>query len=395
MWFEKVETKKGIHYRYSERFRGDDGKERKVSLTFPKKASKKTEREYYDLLYKKFLQRTQKQQDQGPASSVKTFYDLLDTWEELTARNVKYNTARVHNAMVHKIKSLCRDVPLSALTPQLVRQMLDNVYYEKRYSLGYVRLIQCFIKQALTYAHNEKMIQNIDDFLTIKVKKDREREAAKAIAADQNKFLNHDELVEVLRQLHVYNKPVALAMEFIALTGLRVGELLALRTMDYDRSQHTISVNGTLIASKKNGETGQRATPKTTYSIRKVWLNDRAMEILDTTIASYRAYLWKMGVARDSRPPERQYIFCGRNGYPWSHSKIQQALRKVSIPGKNVTAHIFRHTHVSMLIAKGVPIRAVMKRVGHSSPQTTLGIYTHVNDEMAEQEKKAIATFAI
>lgn len=395
MWFEQIETAKGIRYRYSERFTTANGAVIKVSQTFPRKATKRTERAYYDALYKRFLKRQEKQRAINPASSVKTFYDLLDTWCALAARNVKSGTHKTHVTYVGKIKSLCADVPLSALSPRMIQRAMDTMYYEEKRSCGYTKIVLCFIKQAVRYAHKEHIMGDIDGFLQLRVQKDREREAAKEIAAEQNKFLNHNELVEVLRQLRGYNNKIALAMEFIALTGLRIGELQALRSMDYNRDKHTININGSIIFCKKNGEAGQRGTPKTPYSYRDVLLNDRAMWILDTMIATHRAYLWGKGIKTDPRPPEKQYIFCTSNGYPVGTRYINYVLRKVVLPGKHITTHIFRHTHISMLAERGVPLKAIMRRVGHHDPQTTLKIYTHVTNEMKERERRIITTLSV
>lgn len=395
MWFETIKTAKGIRYRYSERFKTERGDIVKVSQTFPQKATRKTERAYYDLLQKKFLKKQLQRQKENPASTIKTFYDLLDTWEELTARNLKYSSLQTHRVMLHAIKRHCEDVPLSALSPRLIQNLVDTLYYTEGRSYMYANSVLRLIKQAIRYAHKEHIMSDVSDFLAVRVKKDREREAAKEIAAAQNKFLNHDELKSVLEQLQHINGNVALAMEFIALTGLRVGELMALRVMDYDREKQLIHINGTIIHTKKAGEDGQRGTPKTPYSFRDVWLNSRAMWILDTMIAKYRAYLWRKGIKADTRAAEKQFIFCTRRGYPWKMYFIGRCLNKVVLPGKHLTSHVFRHTHISMLAEKGVPLRAIMQRVGHHDPQTTLKIYTHVTHTMTEQERRIIASLSI
>ena len=48
----------------------------------------------------------------------------------------------------------------------------------------------------------------------------------------------------------------------------------------------------------------------------------------------------------------------------------------------NVSTHIFRHTHVALLIESGVPIKVISERLGHSNINTTLNIYTHVTANM-------------
>ncbi|SFH83968.1 Phage integrase family protein [Pisciglobus halotolerans] len=47
-----------------------------------------------------------------------------------------------------------------------------------------------------------------------------------------------------------------------------------------------------------------------------------------------------------------------------------------------VTFHALRHTHVSIILYRGIDIASVAKRVGHSSPTTTMEVYTHVIQEL-------------
>ena len=57
---------------------------------------------------------------------------------------------------------------------------------------------------------------------------------------------------------------------------------------------------------------------------------------------------------------------------------------------KPVSTHTFRHTHISILTESNVPLKAIMERVGHNEPRTTLAIYTHVTDEMKQEVNAAI-----
>lgn len=51
----------------------------------------------------------------------------------------------------------------------------------------------------------------------------------------------------------------------------------------------------------------------------------------------------------------------------------------------NVTFHALRHTHASMLLARGRNIREVSERLGHSSPELTLRVYAHLMPGMGKQ----------
>ena len=167
-------------------------------------------------------------------------------------------------------------------------------------------------------------------------------------------------------------------MEFIALTGLRVGELLALRVQDYDAAKSCISVNGSIMTRLPNGDTEKRSTPKTNSSYRTVGLPARACQILKVFMAENSASLaWYKGLYVD-----RGYIFTNKRGFPYNYTSLCRALSCVNITGKHITTHIFRHTHISILAEQGEPLKVIMDRVGHKNANTTLAIYTHVTDKM-------------
>ncbi len=76
-----------------------------------------------------------------------------------------------------------------------------------------------------------------------------------------------------------------------------------------------------------------------------------------------------------------QYIFISTNGTPLTLHSFNAVLHKVEEElelEKNLSSHIFRHSHVSLLSELGVPLKAIMERVGHSDANTTLSIYNHV-----------------
>lgn len=60
---------------------------------------------------------------------------------------------------------------------------------------------------------------------------------------------------------------------------------------------------------------------------------------------------------------------------------IQTATQNIGIE-KHETSHTMRHSHISLLFQLGVSLRAIMNRVGHTDPKTTLQIYSHVTEQM-------------
>ena len=84
---------------------------------------------------------------------------------------------------------------------------------------------------------------------------------------------------------------------------------------------------------------------------------------------------------------DRDYIFVTDKGVPLQrnsfNNSIQAANKRLDKPiNKPRSSHIFRHTLVSYLAENGVPLKAIMDRVGHDDSDTTMKIYTHVTNKM-------------
>ncbi|GGI66287.1 site-specific integrase [Enterococcus alcedinis] len=68
---------------------------------------------------------------------------------------------------------------------------------------------------------------------------------------------------------------------------------------------------------------------------------------------------------------------------------LTSIIRKYKLP--RITPHHFRHTHASLLLQAGIPIKEVSERLGHKDITITLEIYSHV---MPEEKEKTATKFA-
>jgi integrase len=96
-----------------------------------------------------------------------------------------------------------------------------------------------------------------------------------------------------------------------------------------------------------------------------------------------------LGKAPDSAP-----VFATADGRHLSPSALSKNWPRVmaAIGMSGVTLHSLRHTHASMLIASGMDILTVSRRLGHSSPTITLSVYGHLihgTDDRAAQIMEA------
>lgn len=371
MWIEERQSKKGTRYKYCERFELPNGEIRKVSVIFNTNSSHARKQATIELQRK--YEQAVKEID---INKVVTYYDVAMSWLEHTEPTVKRSTHINHTIYVNKIFSyIDKALPIADLTAVTLEDVLHKVYYVENLSYSYTRATFTTMKAIYKHAKRKKLIPSLIDFEDIEIKK--KPFSHSDIAKKQNKFLDAVELKETLMQLSKIDSRIGLLFEFISLTGLRIGELLALRYSDYDKENATININGTIQYDYKNSSEIKRGTPKNIYSVRDVSLSDRAVSILDSImLENKRRSLWFEGYI------DHGYIFTSSRGNPYDIQFLNRRLKGVHIEGKHLTTHIFRHTHISMLAELGVPLKTIMQRVGHNDPNTTLSIYTHVTESM-------------
>lgn len=371
MWIEERQSKKGTRYKYCERFELPNGEIRKVSVIFNTNSSHARKQATIELQRK--YEQAVKEID---INKVVTYYDVAMSWLEHTEPTVKRSTHINHTIYVNKIFSyIDKALPIADLTAVTLEDVLHKVYYVENLSYSYTRATFTTMKAIYKHSKRKKLIPSLIDFEDIEIKK--KPFSHSDIAKKQNKFLDAVELKETLMQLSKIDSRISLLFEFVSLTGLRIGELLALRYSDYDKENATININGTIQYDYKNSSEIKRGTPKNIYSVRNVSLSDRAVSILDSImLENKRRSLWFEGYI------DHGYIFTSSRGNPYDIQFLNRRLKGVHIEGKHLTTHIFRHTHISMLAELGVPLKTIMQRVGHNDPNTTLSIYTHVTKSM-------------
>jgi integrase len=179
------------------------------------------------------------------------------------------------------------------------------------------------------------------------------------------------QFVELLRQL---GEPYRTMVSLIAATGLRIGELLALRWAALDLEVGTLAVRESVFE-------GKFQVPKTQRAMRTVPLGRRTIRAL----LEHRE--------RISRRAPEDLVFGNHHGKPLHQSKLltrvlQPAAREAGLG--RVTWHQFRHIHSSLLNDLGVPVKIAQEQLGHASISTTLGIYTHVVDASHRRAVEAV-----
>lgn len=171
-----------------------------------------------------------------------------------------------------------------------------------------------------------------------------------------------ESLAKLLGEL---GEPYRTMVQLIAATGLRIGELLALRWSALDLDTGTLAVRESVFE-------GKFQLPKTTRAVRTIPLGSHVVAALTRHREG------------SSRIASNDLVFGNRRGEAFRESKL---LTRVLQPAAEaaglgrVTWHQFRHIHSSLLNDLRVPAKIAQEQLGHASISTTLGIYTHVVDE--------------
>jgi integrase len=158
------------------------------------------------------------------------------------------------------------------------------------------------------------------------------------------------------------------------LTGMRLGEVLALRWSRIDLDGKRLSVREALEPAK--GGVGFKA-PKTKAGRRDISLPD----ILVGALREYRREQLELRMQLGlGRLPDDALLFAQLDGSPLNPSNVSSDwgafAERIGMP--EITFHGLRHTHASQLIASGVDIVTISKRLGHARPSVTLAIYAHM-----------------
>lgn len=158
-------------------------------------------------------------------------------------------------------------------------------------------------------------------------------------------------------------------------TGMRRGELLALRWKDVDLDGGKVRVEQSLEQTKTAGL--RFKSPKTKHGCRAIAL---PASVVSELRAHRKAQLELRLRAGLGRAPDDALVFGHWNGEPRSpNATTKEWIRLVaSLNLPRVTLHALRHTHASQLIASGMDVLTISRRLGHGSPMITLGVYGHL-----------------
>lgn len=302
-----------------------------------------------------------------------TLAKLFDDWLELHAKNkVRETTYKRYKMRINsRILPYFKTARIKDITPRVVQQYIEWLK-EEGIGANYIQNLVILLKSALDKAVEWGQLKRNPVYFV---------EIPKVHGSTLHTW-DIDEVKKFVQYAKMGNVFYYMAFLTMVHTGMRKGEVLALRWKDINFEDKKINVTRTMV--QLEGEYTFN-DPKTPSSKRQISFDDVLLEELKR----YRTLRneWKLALGLDT-----ELVFCHEDGRPLNPRQLgvhfSNITKKAGLP--KIKIHDLRHTHATILLKLGVNPKVVSERLGHSTIRTTLDIYSHVTPDMQESTAEKI-----
>lgn len=187
-------------------------------------------------------------------------------------------------------------------------------------------------------------------------------------------------------------------------TGMRIGELAALRWTDVDWDSRVIHITRTLVYQKYESDSQKEyhfEKPKTRTSLRDIPINRQCEIALKKQFVQKSVVAAKQPITKKIDDKYADLLFTSKFNTPLNSQVVCQAINKI-IEEVNLTkdyldeiepfsAHCFRHTFATRCFEAGIAPKTVQAYLGHASLQMTMDLYTSVMPKQMETEMDKVS----
>jgi integrase len=292
-----------------------------------------------------------------------TVAEFLDRWDrDYAAANVSPKTRERYNQLIkNQIKPSIGQLHMQKLRPVHLTEMYAKLL-EGGLSGRTVNHVHRLLHVVLGHAAAWEIVKhNIASVV----------DAPKAADA-QIVILTPEQVGQVLTR--VQGRTLKPIVSTALATGARRGELLALRIGDFDPASRTLRIERAIEQTKSGLRIKQ---PKTKHGRRTIALPPTVADELRAHIVRVQERRLALGMGRATDDDLLFPRYDGQMRSPhWLTQKFEQLMSSMKIEGP--TFHSLRHTHASQLIASGMDVLTISRRLGHGSPTITLRVYGHL-----------------
>ena len=359
-----------------------------------------------------------------------SYSDYLDYWmKQYCEINLKYHTIQAYsNIIKNHIKPGLGAYRLSQITASTLQEFVNTIFLEKSFSKNFMKNILKVLKSSFGYAADVVEFIKVNPAIKVKV--------PKYDVPDENPaHIFTKEEINMIFSRFKSNHCVYYAFMTAYYTGMRVSEVFALTWDDIDLENKKITVNKNILKKNQAGGTKNRliegrATTTWYFGTCKTPSSYRTIDIGDTLANALKEFKREQEIMREqfgdlymkhyakevenpyTKKPEIKiinviseleiplqeinFVFVKDNGIFEGTDSVKYPFKVIHYElGINCRFHDFRDTHATRLIEAGADIKAVSKRLGHSTIETTYNIYVRVTSQMEEEIVSKFEDYAL
>ena len=361
MWIKVTAAGK---VRYCERYVNYlTGKSKDVSVTYDKD-NLRNRKEAQKILQERINAK------QSPEAKELTLGDLIEEYRKDQKLNVKISTYQRNYHTAESIKELLgEDVLVDRISARYVRNKFLQSGKRGSTLNEYIKRLGALFR----WGYKNDLV--IDISFLDKIERFSDIPHKTKIA---EKYLESDELKLVLDEMAHPFWP--LLVEFMALSGLRCGEAIALEKTDIDLNANAIHISKTYDSVNRIV-----SSAKTDNSIDDVVIQPQ----LKDCIRRINAYMLRQSLCNRYKT---NLFMSDTNGSHVHYDAFNKYFKEncEAIVGKHLTTHSLRHTHASLLFEQGFTLDEVSRRLRHGDSKITREVYIHVTKKLKEKDAQKI-----
>ncbi len=307
-----------------------------------------------------------------------TLKEAILLWHEANKIKHKGSTELKYESLIEKhILPELGKMKLSSITPVVLNNYMDkkltNGRIDKQGGLSpsYVRSIMLIITEVLDYAASEQMCKPIRNPIHKPTIQKKELKVLEEL--EQHKLE-----IELIRKMDSTRLGILLSLY----TGLRIGEVCALKWNDIDLDKKVIHVRSTIVRVRNRNVEGSFVTmlvvdkPKTKSSLRDIPISSNLMPILVSMQPSIQSI----------------YVVSNTNKFMSPRTYEYRFHRILDLCGiSSINYHILRHTFATRCIEAGVDVKSLSEILGHSNVSITLNTYVHSSIELKRTQLEKLS----
>lgn len=249
----------------------------------------------------------------------------------------------------------------------------------KNYSNSSIKKFYELLSQAFRSAFERDYIMLNPMKNVIRPKSNKRDKKVRALTIEEQEIFT-----DFLIKQDIKNTPYKNVFLIQMFTGMRIGEVLALKITDIDLAHNIINVEHTISVDAEE-KTIMKDTPKSFNGMREIPL----------TIYLKPYIIEQMNIAKINNHKEN-LLFVNRNGGYVDHRIANRILKKILINEfniKDISTHSLRHTFGTRCVECDIKEVAIQRIMGHSSINATLDNYVDVSEKLKESELEKVYSY--